>query len=77
MTNAYQKINANEFAMNVMKSTVVYGDSPEAIADQKLVLYLAAYGKATAYNSPILGLKEAIKKNERRDVLDYLAKLSF
>ncbi|MGG4155878.1 hypothetical protein [Bacillus muralis] len=77
MTNSYQKINANEFAMNVMKSTVVYGDSPESIAEQKLILYLAAYEKATVYNSPILDIPNTIKKEERYDTLEYLSRLGF
>ncbi|MED4936287.1 hypothetical protein [Heyndrickxia coagulans] len=56
------KIDAHDFAIAVVNSVPVNGDSPETIAEEKLKLYLAALEAANKYNS---GDKKVLSPLER------------
>lgn len=43
-------IDPEKFALHVLGSTPAKGDSPEAIAKEKVEQYVAAYQEATSYN---------------------------
>lgn len=53
----HKLIDPNEFALAVISSIPLKGDSPETIAEEKLNYYLAAYEKALKFN-------DSYKKNE-------------
>ncbi|RIJ64126.1 hypothetical protein [Rummeliibacillus sp. POC4] len=53
----HKLIDPNEFALAVISSIPLKGDSPETIAEEKLNYYLAAYEKALEFN-------DSYKKNE-------------
>lgn len=46
------KIDEHQFALAVIASVPLKGDSPESVAEEKLSYYLAAYKKAHEFNSP-------------------------
>lgn len=50
-------IDPNEFALAVISSIPLKGDSPETVAEEKLNYYLVAYEKALEFNN-------SYKKNE-------------
>ena len=47
------EIDAEKFAFSVVSSTPAIGDSPEAVAKDKLEHYLAAYKVAETHNSSL------------------------
>lgn len=53
----HKLIDPNEFALAVISSIPLKGDSPETVAEEKLNYYLAAYEKALEFN-------DSYKKNE-------------
>lgn len=55
------KIDAEKFALAVVASVSLKGDSPESIAEEQIAYYLAAYKKAEELNQP----KNKVKLLER------------
>lgn len=47
-------INPEKFALHVISSTPAKSDSPEAIASEKLELYLASYKEAEMFNETVV-----------------------
>ncbi|ARK25971.1 hypothetical protein SporoP37_15695 [Sporosarcina sp. P37] len=60
-------VDAQAFALAVVQSVDVNGDSPESIAEQKLELYLAAIAKVVEHNQPILDARKKASKEKNRN----------
>lgn len=48
-----KNIDPEKFALTVISSTLAKSDSPEAIAKEKLELYVASYNVADEYNKTV------------------------
>ncbi len=49
-----KNIDPEKFALAVISSTAANSDSPEAIAKEKLRLYVAAFEEAVNYNKTVI-----------------------
>lgn len=68
------KINEHEFALAVIASVPLKGDSPESVAEEKLQYYLAAYKKAHEFNEQVA--LESSKTITSPNLLERTKKLS-
>ncbi|QSX20027.1 hypothetical protein [Priestia megaterium] len=66
------KINAHDFALAVVQSVPVNGDSPESIVEQKFELYLAACEKVMAHNKTIIEVEDATRAEKMKQRVNNL-----
>lgn len=59
-----RRIDPEKFALSVVNSSPAIGNSPEAIAKEKLEIYLASYKEAEVFNETVVkaNQKEKMKK---------------